>query len=255
MPFILCEQLDNISEQYLEILKKIIPDISDAEMRARVSDVFWIKKKDYKCALVAIDSYIDSSKILEDPEHWISSFYRIKRAVDLAATIGKKAQPFENTIKHVEVVLEKYKGDDPKFLSIELMKLLQEYKKGDIEKYALLSEKIALEAEKDHNWWKAESAWRTKTKWHRMGGNKNEEREALKNIAETYVKNAENDILKNPSDYLNACGHIENAIQEYRKIGNEKTRIENLHHLLLEYQPKSVLQMCQIPFEISIHEN
>jgi hypothetical protein len=253
-PFALSEQFDNISNQHLEILKEIIPSISDAEIRARISDILWIKKKDYKCAFTAIDSYIESSEILEDPEHWTSSFYRIKRAVDLAAAIGKKTEKFENTIKHVETILEEYKGEDPKFLSIELMELLQEYKKGDIEKYALLSEKIALEAENDHNWWKAEHAWKTKAKWHRLAREIDKEREALKNRVESYVKNAEDDINKNPPDYVNACGRIEDAIQEYRKIGNEKSSVEHLHQLLLEYQPKSILQMSSIPLEISVSE-
>lgn len=253
-PFVLEEDFDNIKDLHLEILVTLIPDIFDAEMRARISDLLWIKKKDYKCALNAIDSYIESSKILEDPESWTSSFYRIRRAVDLAASLGKKSEKFETTIKHIEAILETYNGEDPKFLSIKIMELLQEYKKGDTEKYSLLSEKIALKAENDHDWWKAEHAWKTKAKWHRLAGEVDKEREALKRRVETYVKNAEDDINKNPPDYINACGRIENAIQEYRKIGNKEKRIESLHKLLLEYQSKSTLQMCPIPLEISIPE-
>lgn len=44
-PFVLEEDFDNISDQHLEILKEIISDISDAEMKARISDLLWIKKK------------------------------------------------------------------------------------------------------------------------------------------------------------------------------------------------------------------
>ncbi|WP_292373013.1 MULTISPECIES: DUF4209 domain-containing protein [unclassified Methanosarcina] len=253
-PFVLEENFDNIKDLYLGILVDLTPDIFDAEMRARISDLLWIKKKDYKCALNAIDSYIESSKILEDPESWTSSFYRIRRAVDLAASLGKKSEKFETTIKYMEAILETYNGEDPKFLSIKIMELLQEYKKGDTEKYSLLSEKIALKAENYHDWWKAEHAWKTKAKWHRLAGEIDQEREALIRRVETYVKNAEDDVNKNPPDYINACGRIENAIQEYRKIGNEEKRIENLHKLLLEYQPKSTLQMFPIPLEISIPE-
>jgi hypothetical protein len=87
-----------------------------------------------------------------------------------------------------------------------------------------------------------------------MAGEGDKERETLKHMVGTYVKNAEDDINNNPPDYMNACGHIEDAIQEYRKIGNEKKLIEDLHQLLLEYQPKSLSQMCSIPLEISIPE-
>lgn len=193
-------------------------------------------------------------KTLEDPESGSSSFDRIRRAVDLAASLGKGAEKFESTIKHIEVIIETYNGKDPKFLSIRLMELLQEYEKGDTEKYALLSEKIALKAENDHNWLKAEHAWKTKAKWHRLAGENDKEREALKSMIEIHVKNAEDDIIKNLPGYMNAYGRIEDAIQEYRKIGNEEKRIEDLHRLLLEYQLKSTLQMCPIPLEISIPE-
>lgn len=251
MPFVHNYLFDNIDDNYLETLKELVPSTSDAEMKARISDLLWIKKKNYRCAIVAISSYIESSKILEDPENWTSSFTRIWRAVDIAASIRGNTEPFENVINHIETILKMYNGEDPTFLSINLMELLQEYKKGDFEYYALLSEKIALKAEKNHNCWKAEKAWRIKIKWHKLAKEKDEERKSRKNLAEMYVKHAKNYVNKNPPDYGNACWRIEKAIQEYREIKNG-IKSEELHQLLLEYESKLMPQMIQTSYEISI---
>lgn len=243
---------DSIDDNYLEVLKELVPGILDAEMKARISDILWIRKKDPSYATIAVDSYIGSSEILENPEDFMSSFIRLNRAVNLAASIGKRSELFDNTIDYIETILKRNSGEDKKFHSIYLMELLQEFKEGNFEYYASLSEKIALTAESDHYWWKAKFAWETKAKWHRLAREKDKEREALKHAAETYVKNAEDDI-EIKSDYMNASGRIEEAIQEYRKIGNEDTRVDELHLLLLEYQSRSTSQMTQIPsFEYSI---
>lgn len=253
IPFASIDLFDRLDQNHLKLLKELVLCISDAEMRARVSDLLWIKEKDYKSAIIAVDSYIESSKILLHPENWPLSFIRIRRAVDIAASIGKNTEHFKKVINYVETILETYNGNDPKFLSTNLMELLQEFKKGDIEHYASLSEKIALKAEDDHDWWKAEHAWKIKAKWHKLAKEEEKEKDSQKKLAETYVKNAADDIKKNPPDYLNACGRIENAIQQYRKIGNKTERIAELHQLLLEYQSKSSSQMIPTTqYEFSI---
>ncbi|WP_170943250.1 DUF4209 domain-containing protein [Methanosarcina spelaei] len=243
---------DSIDDNYLGVLKELVPRILDAEMKARISDILWIRKKDPDYATIAVYSYIESSKILENPDDFMSSFIRLNRAVNLAASIGKRSKLFDDTIDYIETIVKRNNGEDKKFHSIYLMELLQEYKKGNFEYYASLSKKIALTAENDHYWWKAKFAWETKAKWHRLSREKDKEREALKYAAETYVKNAEDDIgIK--SDYINASGRIEEAIQEYRRVGNEDKRVDELHLLLLEYQSKSTSQMTQIPlFNYSI---
>ena len=252
--YTLSSYFDRISESNLEILKELIPDISDAEMKSRIADLLWIKKTEYKCAIIAINSYIESAKVLEDPEMWPPCFYRIKRAVGLAASLGKNNYYLKESLNHIENLLDKYDGNDSSFLSIELLNLLQERKHGSIEKYTALSKKIALLAEDEHNWWKAYHAWNTKAKWHRLAQENVEERDSLLNLVETYVKNATDDLQKTPPDYMNACGRLEDAIQELRTIGSEDERIKELHELLLEYQPKCISQMRPIQSEFSISE-
>lgn len=120
-PYFSTDYFDRISVSNLDVLKELMPNISDAEMKARIADLLWIKKADYACAIVAINSYIESAKVLDDPKRWPPSVYRIKRAVDLAASLGKSNSYLNKALCYAESVLDNYDGKDPKFLSVELL--------------------------------------------------------------------------------------------------------------------------------------
>jgi len=248
------DYFDKISDSSLKVLKELIPDISDAEMKARIADILCIKKTDYSCAIVAINSYIESAKVLDDPKKWTPSFCRIKRAVDLAASLGRNNDHLNKALCYAESVLDKYDGNDPKFLSVELLNLLRERKHGDRDKYINLSEKVAIFAESEHEWRKARLAWYTKANWHLLAKDAVEERNAKLKAVEVYVKNADDDMKKTPPDYANAVGRIKNAIQELRQVGNASSYIGELHILLLKYQKGLPSQMVPIKSEFVIPE-
>ena len=183
--------LDDINDYYLDLLKELVPDIVDAEMRARVADILWVRKREHKMAAIAVESYIESFKTLLIPDNWPPCVERIERALQLAALLGRKNKPFLNTIEAIEETLDKYNGEDPLFLSARLMKLLQEQRVGDPVKYAALSEKMAQRAEDQHDWNRARNYWECSATWHSMNKDPESKRESLISRAETYVKQSE----------------------------------------------------------------
>jgi hypothetical protein len=42
--------IEDITGPYLDTLKDIVPTIKDPEMRARISDVLWVTKRDFRMA-------------------------------------------------------------------------------------------------------------------------------------------------------------------------------------------------------------
>ena len=157
--------IDDISDEHLRILQETISDIKDPEICARIADVIWLKKKDFKVAGVAIDSYLKSSTNLEDPKSWPPCFDRIERAFRLATQLGRSAGYWNKVIQHIEKLLDKYDGKDPLFLSSSLMELLLEQRKGDPSKYAALAEKIANATESEGNYNRARTYWEIKARW------------------------------------------------------------------------------------------
>ena len=246
--------IDDFSEEQLNILKEFIPEIDDPELRARISDVIWLRQRDYKVAEIAIDSYLETALRLEDPDHWPSCFDRIERAFRLAASLGDSNGKFDKVVAHIENMLEKYDGNDPLYLSEKLMGLLCESKEGDPVKYSQLTEKLATNAEKAHDWQRAQTHWLRKAEWDRIGKNEEARKSSLISAAETYVKLAEGSISGERKSYMVASSHLTKAIEAYRRIGGMKDRIDELHSILLTYEKESLKEFGVIsapPMDLS----
>jgi len=241
--------VDDISNEHIQVLHELLPHIEDPEMRSRIADVIWLRKRDYKTAEVAIESYLESSIVLENPESWVAGFERINRAFRLAIHLGTKTGHRKKVISHIESVLDKYDGKDPLYLSSRLMELLLEVRQGDPQKYSTLSEKIATQAEKDGNYDRAKAYWAVKAKWDALAGNKENEKKAKICVAETYVKNAEQ-----ANSSMVASTWMGKAIEEYRRIGGQKARIDELHKKMIEIQKGVSNEMKVISQEIDISE-
>ena len=246
--------IDDFSEDHLKFFGEIVLDISDPELRARIADILWVKKRDFRAAELAITSYLESATILEDPIQWHKCADRIERAVRLAASLGRNTEHLDKVISHIETVLDKYNGEDPKFLSEHLMGLLLEFRRGDTAKYSALSEKLAKRAESDGDWFRARTYWEAKARWHALANDADNERTARIRAAETYVKDAEAAINRETPSYAVAADHLLRAIESYRRIGEASERIEELHHTLLEYQEISTNELKPISTEIDLTE-
>ncbi len=237
----------NCTEDLLNFLTEIAPEISDAELRARVADILWVIQRKYQMAQLAVDAYLESATTLESPEHWTFCFDRIRRSLQLAHKINYKT---EVVFEHIETVLNRYQGEDPLLLSAMLMDLLQEYEKGDPIKYAQLAEKAAQLAESASKWHKARILWKIKAKWHRMEKDDLKERVASMLEAETYVKEGESALQLTPPNYFLASINLQYAVQAFRTIRGTKeetieakARAEEIHKRLLEYQEQILSQM------------
>ena len=248
----------NLTDDQLDFLADIAPEISDPELQARVADILWVRRRDYRMAQLAIPAYLQSATTLENPEHWTRCVDRIERALRLARKIRHKD---EVVCSHIEAVLDRYKGEDPRWLSAKLMGLLQEYRFGDPAKYAALSEKAATLAESSSDWRRARTLWGIKAIWHRMEKDYNKELNASMLAAETYVKEAQAALTRNPPSYMVASHFLQQAVEAFRSIRgtkeetvNAKARAKELHRLLLQYQEKTRNEMLTSSHEVDVSD-
>lgn len=241
-----------LSEVDLKFLEEIVTEISDNELKARVADILWVKQRSYKMAQVAVLAYIESAKDVEKCNHWWLYVDRIERAVHLAASLGRKNHYFTDVIAHIEVVVDRYNGEESLGISGKLMRILLEQRQGVPSKYAILAEKAATLAEAMQDWDRARTYWEIKAQWHQREQNTHDERTALICAAETYVKASE-EALKLPSlPYTNASDELQKAIEALRKVGGTEARRDELHNSLLEYQQLSLAEMIPISQEVDI---
>lgn len=242
--------LDDLSDEQLKALEDVLFEVRDPEFRARIADVLWLTRRNYKAALLAVESYLQSATYLEDPDHWTQSAKRIERALRLATTLGQGGKEvFEKVVAHIADILDRYKGEDPLFLSHKLMELLIEFDQGDPVRYAALSEKAARLAEGKSEWHRARSYWETKAKWCAKSDCNEENRNALIKAAETYVSEA-----NSASSALAAATHMQRGIEAFRRIGESQERVAELYQELLEYQRRIPEEMTPVSTQFDASE-
>lgn len=245
--------VDDFTDRHLEVFSQLIERIEDPELRARIADIVWVRKRDYRAAEQAVSAYLESARRLEDTRvPWPPCLDRIKRAVTVAVRHGRKEQMFKQVVSHIEGTLDRHKDNDPSYLSLELMDILLERKQGESTKYAQLSEKHALSAAEDEDWERPRRCWDLCAQWLRLSGDEKGSRAASIKAAEIYVHAAKTRLNQASPDYLAAAGLTQRAIEAYRRIGGERVRVEKLHRDLLEYQSKSTSQFGKVSTETSI---
>jgi hypothetical protein len=253
------EVFKNLTDEHLDFLAEITPEISDAELQARVADILWVRKRNYQIAQLAVPAYLQSATILESPDHWTHCVDRIERALRLARKIKYKDT---DVFAHIESVLDRYQGEDPSWLSTKLMELLQEHKLGNPAKYAVISARAASLAESNSNWHKARELWNIKAVWHRIEKDRSKEFDASMLSAETYVKEAESALERSPAGYTTASYFLQSAVVAFRNIrgaksetADAKARAEEVHRLLLQYQEETRDEMITISHDMDISDS
>lgn len=113
--------LDDLAPEVLSFFSDVIDETSDPEIRSRIADLLWLRKRDHKMAELAIDSYLSAAKLFEDFENWTRTLRRLERAMQLASQLGKKNGKYPIVIGVISDLLDRCNGEDPLFLSAELM--------------------------------------------------------------------------------------------------------------------------------------
>lgn len=232
----------DITDESLNALSEWVPEIEDAELRARVADVLWLRRRKPDFIKISVEAYIKSALNLEDPGHWTACAERIQRALRLSSLLRRQEPKiFESVTKYMEDIICKYDGKDPLFLSIKLMKLLCEFGCGDAEQYYDLSCKIGKQAQIDGVWHKAEGAWQVAEEWASQLKDNEKRNNALSGLAETLAERA----MKGDQG-LASSKFMQQAIEVYRRVPSSKERRSELYEQLREYQKNSLEQMQKI---------
>lgn len=235
--------VDDFSDQDFELLRKLLPETRDPDLKARFTDLLWVAKRDHQAAKEAVYAFIESAKRTEDPEHWPVFFPAIQRSVQIANMLGRNNAPFIDAITYVETSLDKHAAIDIGLFSFKLLELLLDYEVGDCSKYIPLCESLALRAEANKNPLFARKYWEAKQRWH-LGAKDNEgAKHARIRAAETYVVEADQALQRPTPSYSVAASFLAQAVEALRRANGNEKRIQELHERLLNYQKQSLSEL------------
>lgn len=162
---------------------------SDPELRARLADLQWVLRRDYKMVEVAVDAYLESATRLEDPEHWVAHSERWERALRLALSISNEALAAKATAAIV-TVLRKHDGQDPLYMTTHLVEVLLDTRQADPVALLPVVDHAITHARDAKNWRKEGLLLVCQARLHERAGDAEAAKTARLAAAQTRVKKA-----------------------------------------------------------------
>ena len=236
--------LEDLAESDLTTMKDILEDIVDPEFRARVGDFLWICSKDYKAAQVAIRAFIESALRFEDDELWPMLAERLKRALQLAATLGFGKTQHIEVVADVEAVINRHESRPSSgALCARLMRILLSQGKGDAAMYGALAERLARSFLATKEWHHAEEYWEIAELWYRKKGDAADEQRCQLEGANTLIAKAEDNLTSANPSYGFAAHWMGQGVEALRRAKADPELIAKIHFRFLELQRSALSEM------------
>jgi hypothetical protein len=242
---------EDLAKPDFEALTGILDEIKDPEFRARVADVLWVNRRDYKAAQKAVEAYIESSRVLETGDMWPPFAERLRRAMQVGAKLGWSKLFHQKAVAAVEDAITRHEATENGLLCARLMLLLLADQVGDPKRYASLAEMLAKRMETVPNWSFARDYWQLKAAWDSKDGNEENVRADHLLIAKTYIKIAEGFTTAAQPSFLGASHWMAKAVHTLREAKADPADIQKAHSQLLEFEQRGMGEMetIQIPLE------
>ncbi|MDK3155732.1 DUF4209 domain-containing protein [Kamptonema cortianum] len=242
--------VEDLNDSDLEALHVILNDINDPEYRARVGDVLWECKRDFKAAQIAVRAFLESAERLKTADLWPPYVERLDRAARISgirgfqkektivvADLEKAISEFENNIKSG-------------LLCHRLMSILLFLDEGDRTRYAALAERLAQHFASVDEWHFSEDYWQLAEQWHRQAKNETEMQRCRLQAAECNVSRAEAGLKGSGTNYMYSAHWIGRGLEALRRAKAEPARIEEVHRRFLKLEKCSLSEMETIEMPV-----
>lgn len=240
----------DFSEEEFGILKALYGEVSDYELKARIGDVLWCEKRDYKAGLSACEYYLKSADELLATEDWTYAIDRIRRAVSLGASLGRKNVAKKIIVTHLKDKLGKLSSSDCGFFVFDLLELCSNYGIEDGNKLIDIADKCSQADGVKDNWHMKQRCSGVLAKLHQKNGDKEGAARHKIEQAEGYVDLAYSSIEGEKPSYMVATAHLQTAIKLLRMAGGQKIRVEELREILLDFQEKMLGELNEFSHTI-----
>jgi len=239
---------EDLSDEQLCALEEKI-DTFDVDMKARIADVIWLRKRKFPMALVAIEAYIEASEyLLNNSDTWVHAFECIERAFRLAKSLGSGATvQYEDALEKIQSYLKQQGTEEIQYFSLKLMELLREAEVKNFETLAQLSESLAKNHEDQGQLHGAIDYWINAAYLYMKVEQNDKVQECQVNAAECYVK-----IAEYSDSAMVGANWLQKAIELYRRIGGYQSRTDELYEQLLQTQKQMASELHQVSTDVDL---
>lgn len=242
--------LEDMSEEDFGILESLSYEKLPLALRARVTDILWVTRRKYPAGIKAAESYLQLFVDLFDPEQWLACINSIRRAITISAQLGKKNELFSSICETAFNKLLELDGNDPLFLSINLIEILSGQRYREADDYLPVADKIIKNAKTSSFIHKVEAAYETKRKLLVWKKDYNAVQSSQIDLARYYEQEADSVINKDIRGLFDGVCWLETCVHIYRN-NSLPVESERIQRKLLDY--KRGITSAMIPVNMTIH--
>lgn len=240
---------DDLTDQDLEALNGLVQEIEDPEYRARVADVLWVCRKDFKAAQLAVPAFLESAEELKGSDRWFPYLERLDRAAVISARRGFESQR-DAVITVIESAIQEIENDlKSELICARLMGILLLLNAGDPTSYSNLSERLAREFANEGDWHFSEHYWHVAESWHRRSKDEIASQRAMIEAAECNISRAEEALAGDSPQFGFAAHWMGEGLEGLRRAKAEPARIKAVHRKFLSLQKQALSELSPLGFD------
>ncbi len=250
-----CPIPDDISPEEREFLQRVLPKITDSELKARVADTLWTLRhgKPHEHAQTAIEAYLIVANTISE-EYWLDTKDRLVRALCIFNSLGLSKKKPSKKMDVPKRILE-YIEDNatPPYLVVHLIDTLYLARSAYNAKHVKILKCIATNYETCQSYNAAKDAWDLAADLYNRGNMTDEAIQCKVKAAETYVTQADIMEAMQPPSYLQICHFLQSAVTAYRFIPSKRERYDVIYARWMQAQPKvqDEMQVASVDFDAS----
>jgi hypothetical protein len=218
---------ERFTPEQAQDLAALAPTITHAEIRAAFADIAWLRNRgNPDLARLAVRSYIQSAKQVQDGAQWPPVIERAERALRLARSLGEEETTYREASDYLLELVRTYQGNDPLFLTSRAINLLLEFRIGAPSDYYAYALGAAERAEAAHKYFVARAYYEVLLRIARANRDEGAGHTALRQIAQTFVAEARH--RESQGNHMAVAHFLTQAIQAYKRAPNSDQYVEPL---------------------------
>ena len=236
----------------IEIVRILAKQTGNAALRARLNDILWELTKDHVAGAEAARSYIASAEKLDGPDNWTFAVEQFKRGLYLAAKFGRNKHLFQDSAKTLLDAAKRAAASPDAFHCSELMHVALRIGVGAPAEFAAIASSLAIAAKLGGDMHRAKAYWEVEAEWQKLAKDTMAEQNARLAAGEAAVHEAENRAQGKGASFMAAASLLSKAIEELRRVGASRERIDELRRKLNDWQEQSLSEFQTFSSEIDI---
>jgi hypothetical protein len=243
--------VDDLPEAVIDVIEQVASIPNDADLRARLCDICWLRRRNHQLAMEAVPAYIEAGKDILESDHSLHWAERFERGLQLAKSLKQDALQDVTESVLAELVFQQ---DSEAHVVAKAIELLLAYSRKVGREIADRANDMAERSD-------ATLIWRTRfydiaANCFRKAGLNDESLSAAINHAEILVLEADEALGRPHGGHAVAAQFVERAIQAFRRISGTESRRDELHRRLVKHQKNIQREMSSTPVgELDLSEH